>query len=392
MTVTTRDSQERPTLDRRKFLSGGAALVGGAVLLGACGSPSSTPTTTTGTHPPIGKEPGTLSILEWGGYEADGTKAQTSGLAAGKSYTSKYGGNSITYTYIVNDDQALEKATSGGPFDILHPCHENLPDYVSRGLVQPWDTKLLSSFGQLNPYLVEKCQVDGKQYMIPWDWGYGSLLYRTDKIDPADATGWELAWNPKYSGKVSLWNGASTDFEIAALKLGYSHMDQLTSTQVQGAKNSLQQQKPLNKFYWGSEYGQMQPAFKSGTIWITYSWQDALVSMTAAGLPVAYLSPSQGRLSWLCGFMLGAHTQEYYHAHDYVESFINHDACAQMTNLYYYGTSNATVTPAEIKNKTLVAALRLGDPRAIAASDVHLQSWSPNRAALELAWQEVLAS
>jgi len=390
--VATDGSGKRRTLDRRSFLSGGAALVGGAVLLEACGSSSSTQTTTTTTRPPVSKEPNKLSLLEWGGYEAAGTKAQVSGLEAGKDYTAKYGGSTITYTYIINDDQALEKATSNGPFDIIHPCHENLPDYVKRGLVQPWDTSLLSSFDQLNPYLVSKGKLDGKQYLIPWDWGYGSLLYRTDKIDPADATGWELAWNPKYSGNVSLWNGGSTDFEIAALKLGYPHMDQLTPTQLQNAQKALEEQKPLNKFYWGSEYGQMQPAFKSGTIWITYSWQDALVSMTAAKLPVAYLNPSQGRLSWLCGFMLGAKTQEYYHAHEYVESFINHAACAQMTNLFYYGTANDTVTPAEIQNKTLVAALKLGDPTAIAASDVHLQSWNPNHAAVELAWQEVLAS
>jgi spermidine/putrescine-binding protein len=103
------------------------------------------------------------------------------------------------------------------------------------------------------------------------------------------------------------------------------------------------------------------------------------------------LNPSQGRLSWLCGFMLGAHTKNYYHAHNYVESFINHNACAQMTNLYYYGTANDTVKPSEIHDKTLVAALKLGDPRAIAAPDVHLQSWSPNRAELEVAWQEVQA-
>jgi spermidine/putrescine transport system substrate-binding protein len=136
----------------------------------------------------------------------------------------------------------------------------------------------------------------------------------------------------------------------------------------------------------------MQPAIKSGTIWIAYSWQDTQVAMQKAGVPVAFLNPSQGRLSWLCGFMLGAHTKNYYHAHDYVESFINHTACAQMTNLYYYGTSNDTVKPSEIQDKNLVAALKLGDPRAIAAPDVHLQSWSPNRAQLELAWQEVQAA
>ena len=235
--MATEHHQSGRRIDRRQFLSFSAAILGGAVALDACGSSgTSSAGSAATTHPPLSKEPGNLSILEWGGYEAAGTKAQTNGLDAGKTYTAKFGANSITYTYITNDDQALEKATAAGPFDIMHPCHENMPDYVSRGLVQPWDTSLLSSFSQLNPYLVSKGQINGKQYMIPWDWGYGSLSYRTDKVDAADATGWELAWNPKYSGRISLWAGASTAFEVAALKLGYPHMDQLTSSQVQTAK------------------------------------------------------------------------------------------------------------------------------------------------------------
>src|ERR1022692_4281270 len=206
-------------LDRRRFLTSGTAMLGGAVLLDACGSSGSSANPAPTKRPPIGKEPGTLSILEWGGYEAAGTKAQTNGLEAGKDYTAKFGANGITYTYITNDDQALEKATSAGPFDLMHPCHENLPDYVSRGLVQPFDTSRLPSFKQLNPYLVKAGQINGQQYMIPWDWGYASVLYRADKIDPADAKGWELFWNKKYSGKISVWNGSASNLEYTALLL-----------------------------------------------------------------------------------------------------------------------------------------------------------------------------
>ena len=379
-------------LERRRFLTSGAAVLGGAVLLDACGSPSAPVSTSKNTRPPIGKESGTLSILEWPGYEASGTKAQKYHLLAGKNYTAKYGGNGITYTYITNDDQALEKATVAGPFDLMHPCHENLQDYVNRGLVQPWDTSLLPSFSQLNPFLVKKGQLNGKQYMIPWDWGYGSLTYRTDHVAAADATGWQLAWNKKYSGKISLWGGASTNFEIAALKLGFPNIDNLNASQLAAAKAALLQQKPLNKLYWDNEFTQLQPDLKSGTTWIAYSWQDTLVTLSGEKVPVAFLNPSQGRLSWLCGFMLGAKTKNYYHAHAYVDAYINHAACAQMTNLYYYGTSNITVKPSQIKDQTLVKALKLGNPNAIGASDVHLQSWSPNRPALELAWQEIVAA
>lgn len=386
----------RPTMDRRQFLRGAVAL-GGATLLSGCGSSSGSGSASTQSRPGIGKESGNLSILEWGGYEAHGTKAQTVGLMAGADYTAKYGANGITYTYIVNDDQALTKATQT-PFDLLHPCHENIPDYVTRGLVQPWDTSLLPSFKNLNPFLVKMSQFKGpgdsspQQYMIPWDWGYASLLYRSDKIAPSDATGWELAWNDKYSKKISLWDGSASNMEVAALKLGFPRMDYMSQDQINQAQASLIQQKPLNKFYWQSEYSQMQPAFKSGEIWITYAWQDALVSMQAAKLKVAYLDPSQGRLSWFCGFMLGKNTNEYYHAHKYVESFINHASCVQMTNLFYYGTADATITPAEIQNKQLAKALDLSNPHAIAASDVHLQSWEPNRAAYETAWAQVQAA
>ncbi len=383
-------------INRRDFLASGVAL-GGAALLGGCGSSGSSgsgagQTTPLSKRPAIGKEPGKLSILEWGGYEAGGTPAQTSGLWAGTPYTKEFGKHSVTYTYIVNDDQSLAKAANGGPFDIMHPCNEMLRSFVSEGLIQPWDTSLLPSFKNLNPFLVDKAQLDGKQYMIPWDWGYASLLYRSDKIDPADATGWELAWNPKYKGKISLWNGSGSNMEVAALKLGYKDMDTMSTEQINNAKQALIQQKPLNKFYWSSEYGQMQPAFKSGDIWITYSWQDAYVSMSNAHLKVAYLNPSQGKLSWFCGFVLGAHTQNYFHAHKYVESFINHHACVQMTNLFYYGTADKTITPAEVKDQHLAKQLNVGNPTAIEASDVHLQSYQPNRSQYELAWQEVLAS
>jgi spermidine/putrescine transport system substrate-binding protein len=375
-------------ISRRDLLAGGAAL-GGAALLGGAGAVTEA---LASSRPPISKESGHLSVLEWGGYEAGGTKAQTSGLWAGTDYTKAYGKNSITYTYIVNDDQSLAKAATSGPFDIMHPCNEMLQSFHQQGLIQPWDTSLLSSFKNLNPFLAKRGQLNGKQYMIPWDWGYASLLYRTDKIRPSDATGWELAWNPRYSGRVSLWNGAASNFEVAGLKLGYHDMDTMTPSQIQNAKQALIQQKPLNKLYWSSEYGQMQPDFKAGDIWIAYTWQDALVSMHNAGLKVAFLNPRQGRLSWFCGFVLGSHTQNYYHAHKYVEAYINHKACVQMTNLFYYGTADATIKPSEIKNKTLAKSLSLHNPKAIVSGTNHLQSYEPNRSAYELAWQEVLAS
>jgi spermidine/putrescine-binding protein len=380
--------------DRRQFLAGAVAL-GGGVLLAGCGggsSSSSGGSETQESRPPIGQEPGTLNILEWQGYEAAGTKAQTYGMIAGKDYTKEFGVDGLKYSYIVNDTQAVNKARSGVQFDVLHPCVENLQDYVNSDLVQPWDTSMLPSFKNLNPVLTKRGQIDGKQYMIPWDWGYACILYRTDKVDPADATGWELFWNEKYKGRIAMWDGAQSNFEVAALKLGFPEMDNQTSDQVEQSKQALIEQKPLNKFYWKSEYSDMQPAFKAGDIWITYSWQDAYVNMKAAGLPVEFMQPSQGKLGWMCGFMLGKDTKNYFHAHKYVESFINHKAAVQMVNLFYYGNADATIEPSDVKDASLAKKLNIGDPQALEGEGVHLQSWMPNEDQVALAWQEVTAA
>jgi spermidine/putrescine transport system substrate-binding protein len=383
----------RDNLNRRSFLQAAGAL-GGAVLIGGCGSDEEEPSPEAAaeSRPPIEEESGKLSILEWGGYEAGGHKAQKSGLESGTDYTKEFGAKGISYTYIVNDNQSLQKSATSGPFDIMHPCIQMTPAFVEQDLIQPWDTELLPSFKNLDPFLVEKGQVDGKQYFIPWDWGYASLLYRTDKVDAADATSWDLAWNEKYKGKISLWNGSGSNFEMTALRLGIPDMDNMTPEEIQQCKEALIEQKPLNKFLWSSEYGQMHPAFKSGDIWITYSWQAAYVIMKDAGLKVAFMEPEEGRLAWCCGWTLGSKTENFHHAHKYVESFINHKSNVQMTNLFYYGTADTTIEASEIENKALAKELKIGVPGALEGEDVHLQSYMKDRALVEQAWSEVLAA
>ena len=214
-------------------------MLGGAVLLDACGSSGSASPAPT-KRPPIGKEPGTLSILEWGGYEAAGTKAQT--YPAWKWARTTRPSSARAASPIPTSPTMTRrwtKAASSGPFDLMHPCHENLPDYVQRGLVQPWDTCLLPSFTQLNPYLVKAGPGQRQAVHDPLGLGLREPDLPHGHVDPADATGWELAWNTKYSGKISLWNGASTNFEVAALKLGYPKMDQPDDSQLAAAKAAL---------------------------------------------------------------------------------------------------------------------------------------------------------
>jgi spermidine/putrescine-binding protein len=391
--LTTEERSMTRMMDRRGFLQGAAA-IGGAVFVAGCGGGDSGGGDGggdgTASRPPIGQEPGKLTIAEWPGYEAGGTKAQTYGMLAGTTYTKKYGASSIQYADLGNDDKILNTVRAGTQYDLIHPCVGYVQDWVNADLVEPFDPALLPSFPNLYPELTAAGQVDGKQYWIPWDTGFSSIMYRTDKVDPEDAQSWDLFWNKKYDGKISMWDGGSTPLRIAGLLLDVDDPDNMSDEEIEAAKQLLIEQKPLNKFYWTSEYGNMQPAFKNGDIWITYAWPNDYKDMREAGLDVEYMDPREGRLAWVCGFIQGKGTENFRHNHEYVESFINHEACVDLTNLFAYGSSDKTVKKGEIKDQALAEKLKIGDPNAL--KDAHLEKYIPKRDQYQRAWEEVKAA
>jgi spermidine/putrescine transport system substrate-binding protein len=390
-------------IDRRSFLAGAASLAG-ATVLGGCGSASSSGSSAA-ARPPIGQEPGNLSIYEWQGYEAAGTKAQKAyGMTVpGKSYIDQFGADSLTYTAFPSDDIAVNKVAAGTQFDLMHPCISYVKDWTNAGLIQPFDVSLLSSWDQLDPNVTKAGVVDGKQYWVPWDSGYSSILYRKDKIDPADATGWELFWNEKYKGHISMWDGGSTPIEIAALVLGFDNVYNLSDAQLDQCRQKLIDQKDLNSFYWKLEYDDMQPAFKSGDIWVTYAWPNDFNDMLVAGIDAGWLKPTQGELAWYCGFIMGKDSKNYYHNHQYVNSFIDKAACVDLANIFVYASANLKVEKSDLTiakpgdrksayaQPEAVDALNLGDPNRV-APPVHMEQFIPQRAKYQQIWEDVKAS
>jgi spermidine/putrescine-binding protein len=200
-----------------------------------------------------------------------------------------------------------------------------------------------------------------------------------------------------------MWDGGSTPIEIAGLVNGVSDVYNMSDADIEAAKQKLIEQKALNAFYWKLEYDDMQPAFKSGDIWITYAWPNDFNDMLVAGLDVGWMNPSQGQLAWYCGYIMGKDSKNFYHNHEYVDSFIGHDACVDLANSFVYASANTTVKASDLvvakpgkRNSAYaqpeaIAVLDFGDPNRV-ASPVHLEQFIPQRAKYQAAWDEVKAT
>ena len=116
---------------------------------------------------------GPLIVLEWAGYEQP---------VFWQKFAEKHPNVKVEYTFFADDAEAFAKLQSGFVADLVHPNTSWVRLFVENDLIQPVDTSKLSNWPGVMDSLAKTGQWDGKQYVIPWEWGYQSITVRTDKV------------------------------------------------------------------------------------------------------------------------------------------------------------------------------------------------------------------
>ena len=325
-------------------------------------------------------ESGRLQVLDWPGYGYDG------GQTMFAAYNKRYPKNKAQITVMTNEANALSKFQAGQKFDLFRPYIGWVKFFAQSGLVQPWDTSLISNLKHLNPYMVKAGQYQGKQYGIPNDWGFDEILYRTDKVKPK-AQSYSLLFDDRYNGKIGWFDDIEMP-EIAGLLLGFKDTWNQTDAQLKKTQDFLTSKKHLVRLIWQSETN-MNEAFAGGDLWITYAWPADYANMKAKGLKVAYMRPKEKPIAWVGMFMLLKGTPRPELAHAYVDTWSSLKSANFLENTYYYGHANRLAHPS---SDALSRALQVNNPKALGPANANLDRNIPRRALYEKIWEEVKAS
>ena len=89
-------------------------------------------------------ESGRLQVLDWAGYGNDG------GQSMFAQYVKTHAADKPQFTYMTNESDALAKLHAGLKPDIFRPYVGWVKYFATSGLVEPWDTSLISNFKHLN--------------------------------------------------------------------------------------------------------------------------------------------------------------------------------------------------------------------------------------------------
>ncbi len=238
-------------------------------------------------------------------------------------------------------EEALQKLQSGFVPDIAHPCLSDVPRWSSTGLFQPVDTSRLSNWPDVPPelYDVDYNMVDGKPWLVPFEWGQTSIAYRTDLFELEGEESWDMLWDARYSGRLGSLGGGGDVWWCAAIKAGVPFDQIHTEEAFEKIAAVLREQRPLIRVY-TDDTTSTDTALAAGELVATMAWNSTVVTLQGQGVPVKFARPKEGALTWVCGMMLHAQAPKIDSAYDVLDSLISESSAIFNMRDYGYGGVN----------------------------------------------------
>jgi spermidine/putrescine-binding protein len=327
----------------------------------------------------------TLSLLVWEGY-ADPSFVHDFEVAHHCKIVASYMGSS---------DELVAKLRGGSAsnYDVISPSSDVAASIVKAGFAAPLDLSRLPSYMQLSAKLRDSSLVklNGQVYGAPFMWGPNPLLYdRTAFAQPPDS--WTVLWDPKYRGRVSLWDELSSVY-MAAQILGYDEPDpsqlyNLSDTQLDAAKKKLLELKPNVRKYW-STGGELTNLFQNHEIVLAMGWPLNTAQLRKLNFPIGETIPKESTTGWIDHLMITSTSKNKDLATDLLAYLIEAKTQKLVSDVTHYTPANPGA--AGYLSDEERKSLHLDDPDAY-MQRIYFWQDVPRRAKYTEIWNEVKAA
>ncbi len=274
-----------------------------------------------------------LVIFDWSGFEED-------------AYWAKYAeihGESPTYAFFGEEDEAFQKLRSGFRADVAHPCSQSVDKWRQAGLIEPWDLSKIPNYETVAEQYktAEIFTENGEVYFIPADNGATAIAWNTDELSEDDVKSLSIFVDPQYAGRISLPDNVDDVYSLAYLATGTTDWTQATQEDFQRASEWLRQAHQNVRAYW-ADGAELQQLMATGEVLAAWSWNEIPVQMAAEGLPIAFeREPAEGSSVWFCGYVNmvdGPGSEDK--AHDFINGWLDASVTEYIVTEWGYGHSN----------------------------------------------------
>ncbi len=321
------------------------------------------------------------TVFTWSGYEDDGFMG---------SYVEAYG-EKPNFSFWGDEEEAFAKMRAGFEPDLAAPCSYKINHWNDAGMLAEIDSDRLTNWSEQIPSLTNVPDTihDGKRLWICEDWGQTSITYRTDLVDIEEES-WGLVWDERYAGRLSMIDSLIDGVMVAAIYIGAKDPYNMTPDEVATTKKALQEQIPLLRFY-SNSMTEVEQALASGELVAAVTWNSSALELSNQGLPVRFMVPKEGAMTWTCGLslMTWADPNKMDRSYAVLDSYISKESGYFEIIEWGYGHANARAFD-DVTEEELAARGLLNDPDALIASGI-FQAAIGNEPELQAMFEEVKA-
>jgi spermidine/putrescine-binding protein len=331
------------------------------------------------------KKEASLSLLVWEGYADDAFVR-----AFEESHHCK-----VSAAYMGSSDELVAKLRGGSAsnYDIISPSSDVAASIARAGLAAPLDLSKLPSYSQLSQKLrdLPLVKANGQVYGVPFMWGPNPLLYDTSAISHLPDS-WVVFWDPKYKGRVSVWDDLSTVY-MAAQILGYDKPDpsqlyNLSDEQLAAVKKKLIELKPNIRKIW-STGGELTNLFENHEVVLAMGWPLNTNDLRKANFPIGETIPKENTTGWIDHLMITSASNQKELAHAFLEYMIEAKTQKLVTDRTHYTPANPGAS--QFLSAEEMKGLHLDNPDAY-MQRIYFWQDVPRRAKYNEIWNEVKAA
>ena len=327
----------------------------------------------------------TLNLLVWEGY-ADPS------FVKGFEEQCKC---KVSASYMGTSDELVSKLRGGSAsnYDVISPSSDVAKMISSAGLAAPLDLSKIPSYSQLSPKLtgMPLVHVNGKVYGVPFMWGPNPLIYDTSVFaQPPDS--WSVLWDPKYRGKVAVWDELSTVY-MAAQILGYDKPDpdqlyNLSDQQLEAVKKKLLELKPNVRKMWATG-GELTNLFQNHEVVLAMGWPLNTVELKKLNFPVGETIPKENTTGWIDHLMITSASDNKELAYQFLEYMVQAKTQKLVADVTSYVPANPQA--GQLMTAEQRQALHLDDADNY-QKRIYFWQDVPRRAKYNEIWNEVKAA
>ncbi len=264
-------------MDRRTFLKSTAGLGALAALPGFA--------------KPAHADQGEITLYTWETYHDDPWIAE---------YTAKTGVK-IKAVRSGSIDEMFATVQSGAISpDVIYFDTGTANRFKQAGLLAPFDASQVANRSNIASSMdwEAKATIDGALYGLPYNWGNQPLMYDSDATG-GEPQSWDELWDPKYAGKVNLFDDGYVVMQMIALKIKAADPLKLTDDEFEACAEALRTLRPqVNTIARG--FDDALTIYASGDAVIGYCQNISIVNkLKAMGKNFAYTFPQEGTPTWL---------------------------------------------------------------------------------------------